>query len=120
MNLTKRAPYQKGKPAKRSRGKARPATRQERLRWELIRALGCILNLKLECYGSTEIHHCGTGAGGRKNHKKVIPLCYGHHRGHNGIDGNAISKRAWQARYGSEEKLLKRVERRLAECLAAE
>lgn len=114
MNLTGRPAYQKGKPAKRSRGKARPATRQERLRWDLIRALGCIVAGSTPCEGAITIHHCCTGAGGRKDHAKVIPLCWGHHLGAQGIDGKRMSKRAWQDKYGSEEKLLVRLERRIA------
>jgi hypothetical protein len=113
MNITGRPPVQKGIKPRLSRGKARQATRQERMQWEKIRALGCILDNKLECSGRITIHHCGTGAGGRKDHAKVIPLCHEHHQGHSGIDGKRMSKREWQTQYGSEEKLLKRVQRRL-------
>lgn len=112
MNLTKRPPYQKG-TLRVSKAKARPATKKERARWELIRALGCIVANALECYGRITIHHCGTGAGGRKDHGKVIPLCYGHHQGHNGIDGKRMSKRDWEVKYDTEIILMKRVERRI-------
>lgn len=115
MNLTNQPPHQKGNK-RLSRGKARPATKKERAQWEIIRAVGCILSSRLggaECHGRITIHHCGTGGGGRKDHSKVIPLCHGHHQGHNGIDGKHISKRDWQARYGTEDMLLARVEERL-------
>ena len=81
---------------------------------------GCIVAGSTPCEGRITIHHCGTGAGGRKDHKKVIPLCWGHHQGPQGIDGKRMSKRAWQEIYGSEEKLLKRLMRRLAACNTAE
>jgi hypothetical protein len=59
------------------------------------------------------VHHCGTGAGGRKDHRKVIGLCYGHHQGDEGIDakhnGSPQSKRAWMKKYGTEDMLLERV-----------
>lgn len=60
----------------------------------------------IECYGRNTIHHCFTGAGGRKNHRKVLPLCVGHHIGPQGIDGRVMSKKKWQAIYGSEQELL--------------
>ncbi len=80
----------------------------QRERWSKIADLGCLL-----CGGPAEIHHCFTGAGGRKNHDKVIPLCPEHHRGKNGIDGRYISKKQWQAIYGTEQELLDRLEKML-------
>jgi hypothetical protein len=112
MNLTNQPPYQKDNKPRRSAGKARHANALEKRYWAAVRALGCILGL-IGCRGGTTIHHCGTGAGGRKDHMKVIPLCYEHHLGAEGIDGKRMSKRDWQAKYGSEDKLLKRVQRRL-------
>lgn len=113
MSLTSRPPVQKGKKPPRSRGRARPPTKQEKLHWARVAALGCIVQGYTPCEGRVTIHHCGTGAGGRKDHSKVIGLCWGHHLGSEGIDGKRMSKRAWQDKYGCEEKLLKRTERRL-------
>lgn len=57
--------------------------------------------------GRITIHHCGTGAGGRKDHDKVLPLCHEHHQGELGIDGKRMfTKRTWQERYGSEDSLM--------------
>lgn len=87
---------------------ANAPTKAQRQRWELIRALGCIV-----CRAwAAEIHHCGTGAGGRKDHDKVIPLCVPHHRGVFGI--HTIGRKRWRENYGSEEELMKQVEARLA------
>lgn len=106
MNLTGRPVYQKGQ--KRASG-ARPPTAAEKRHWDAVLKLGCIIGG--ECSGRVTIHHCGTGGGGRKDHKKVIPLCWGHHLGADGIDGKRMSKREWQERHGTEAELIARVER---------
>lgn len=110
MNLTGRPVYIKGK---KRFGNNQP-TPLDRRYWNAVATCGCIVAGLIPCEGCITIHHCGTGAGGRKDHRKVIPLCWGHHLGPHGIDGKRISKRAWQEKYGSEEKLLKRLERWLA------
>lgn len=85
---------------------AKAPTTAQRQRWGRIAQFGCILRGML-CYGPTEIHHCGTGAGGRKDHDKVLPLCFNHHRGRLGIDGKMkFSKRSWQEKYGTEQELM--------------
>ncbi len=112
MSLTGRAPYQKGTKHK-SAGKARPPTAAERRHWERVRSLGCIVGPN-GCKGYTSIHHCGTGAGGRKDHMKVIGLCLDmHHIGPEGVDGKRMSKRAWQEKFGTEDELIARTERLL-------
>lgn len=80
-------------------------TSRQRAQWSRIAELGCAV-----CGNpQVEIHHCGTGGGGRKNHDYVIGLCYYHHRGAEGIDGRTsghpISKRTWQEKYGTEAEL---------------
>lgn len=85
-------------------------TKAQRKRWDEISLLGCVVGPSSTCRGRTTIHHCGTGAGGRKNHDKVIPLCWEHHLGDEGIDGGKISKRQWQAKYGSEVSLMVKVQ----------
>jgi len=56
------------------------------------------------CSQPCEIHHCGTGAGGRKNHDKVIGLCWLHHRGPQGI--HFMGRKKWQRIYKTEEEFL--------------
>lgn len=79
-----------------------------------VAQLGCLI-----CRGPATIHHTGTGAGGRKDHMKVLPLCHYHHQGDEGVDakhnGSPQSKRAWQERYGTEADLLKQVDFELLE-----
>lgn len=107
MNLTGRSVYIKGG---RSKGK-NTATTLIRRYWKAVAAIGCIVTGSTPCEGRITIHHCGTGGGGRKDHRKVLPLCWGHHLGPEGIDGKRMSKRDWQDKYGTELVLLKRLER---------
>lgn len=81
----------------------RVATKKHRERWGSISNLGCAV-----CgYPLAEIHHCFTGGGGRKNHDHTIGLCYNHHRGKEGI--HTIGRKTWQAKYGSEQDLLDKI-----------
>ena len=41
---------------------------------------------------------------------RVIPLCWNHHLGPEGIDGKRMAKRVWESKYGTEEDLLRKVE----------
>ena len=77
-------------------------TKAEKAHMEKVRALGCII-----CGGIAAVHHCLTGMGGRKNHMKVIGLCYAHHQGHDGI--HTLGRKAWQAKHGSEQDLMAKV-----------
>ena len=83
----------------------RPTVAQK-MRWNAVIDLGCIVGPSTYCGGRITIHHCFTGGGGRKDHQKTIGLCWSHHLGSEGIDGKRMSKRAWQAKYGAEGALL--------------
>ena len=113
MNLTNQPVYQKT-----PKGSKNP-TRAQRERWERVRALGCILTIMGMphlCRGEITIHHVGTGAGGRKNHDLIVPLCWESHLGVYGIDGrNLISKAGWQKYYATEDAMLEAVARCLNE-----
>lgn len=105
MNLTKRPVYQKGE--KRGNTRNTP-TREQRDRWTRLCALGCIIS---GCGNAPNIHHCATGAGGRKDHNKVLPLCHRHHQGDLGI--HTLSRRVWEPIYGTEQELMDKAERLL-------
>ncbi len=68
---------------------------------------GCII-----CRSPAVVHHCFTGAGGRKNHDLVIPLCPMHHT--NGGEGIAIHpfRKAFEANFGTEQELLDKTQDR--------
>lgn len=88
-------------------------TKAERERWGQVRDLGCIVRKHGGCSGRVTLHHCGTGMGRKKDHSKVIPLCWMHHLGAEGVDGKKISKREWQRKYGTEKELLEKVRSRI-------
>lgn len=88
----------------------KPATADEKRHMDRVASLGCIIE---NCRAPVTIHHCGTYMGGGRNHLKVLPLCWEHHLGKMGIDGKQISKTAWQAKFGTEEALLKLVDYQL-------
>lgn len=99
---------------KRSKRNKQPTAKQ-RKRWERIRELGCSVN-NYECEPRViTIHHCFTGQGGRKDHDKVIGLCYNHHISKDyGIDGRGrYSKITWQEHYGTEQYFLDKLEQKL-------
>jgi len=72
-----------------------------------VKNMDCII-YNGECYGETEVHHCFTGSGGRKNDSKVLPLCFNHHRHVDGI--HSIGRKKWQEKYGSEAELLQKTQ----------
>jgi hypothetical protein len=78
-------------------------TKSERDHMSKVAELGCII-----CGGIAAIHHALTGRGGRKDHMKVLPLCYAHHQGWAGI--HTLGRKTWQAKFGSEQELLDKVE----------
>lgn len=80
------------------------ATQAQQLHMNRVAQLGCVV-----CGNPATIHHCGTYMGGGRNHWKVIPLCWEHHLGAEGIDGKQMGKRVWEAKYGSEKQHLEYV-----------
>lgn len=77
---------------------AKPATKKQRERWNRILDFGCSV---AHCGKSPCIHHCETGRGRRKDHDKVIGLCYDHHQGKLGI--HTLSRRIWEGTFGTEQ-----------------
>ena len=91
---------------------AKAPTKAQRRRWDRVRGLGCVFHSGA-CRGPVAIHHAGTGSGGRKDHDKVIPLCWEHHQGKEGI--HTLSRRIWAEKFGvTEAQLLSEIEARLA------
>lgn len=86
-------------------------TKAQRERWNRVSELGCLV---CGAYQVT-IHHLFTGAGGRKNHDRVAPLCWEHHVGREGIDGRVMSKKKWQEKYMTEDEMELIVKQRLGE-----
>lgn len=83
--------------------KARKPNAEELRYWDHVRDLGCII-----CGARwPHIHHALTGAGGRKDHMKVLPLCHYHHQGEQGI--HTLSRRVWEDMFGTEHELMDKV-----------
>ena len=79
-------------------------TKAEKEHLAAVKQLPCVV-----CRGwPVHVHHIGTGAGGRRDHMKVIPLCERHHMGEDGI--HKIGRRKFAAMYGSEKELLERTQ----------
>ncbi len=107
MRINPMPVYQKGKKRK---SRSRKPNAEELRHWERVRALGCQAK---DCnHRAPEIHHCKTGAGGRKDHMLVIGLCHEHHRGAKGI--HTLSRGVWELIFGTEEQHLDRVSQMLA------
>jgi hypothetical protein len=91
--------------------KAKKPTPAQRARWEQIRELGCIapVSCELRCSKHAVIHHIETGAGGRQDHDRVIPLCWDHHDRMSPV-GLHSGRRKWQEIFGTEQELLEKVD----------
>ena len=90
---------------------SRPTSKQKKLHDE-IRELGCIVCQNQGIFSPACIHHVRAGLGmAQRDHDKVIPLCYEHHQGQNGIH---LDKKAFEEKYGTELDLLAQVERWLS------
>ena len=90
----------------------KPATKAEKAHYQRVVELGCII-----CKMPPQIHHIrnGMGIGQRNLFDKVLPLCHIHHtNGGYGIAFHA-GKIEWQKKFGTEQKLLEKVQLLLKE-----
>ena len=82
-------------------------TLAERWHKEKVASLGCGL-----CYlihgdhepAGVELHHLRTGGWGKGDYKTLMPLCYIHHRGAEGI--HTLGTKAWEKRFNVTQKEL--------------
>ena len=81
--------------------------------------MGCIVcKLYLDCYTPAEIHHID-GKTKPGAHLKTIGLCFRHHR--EGVNNELYvsrhpNKREFEKRYGTEQEILKKVNREIERC----
>jgi hypothetical protein len=115
---TARLPAVPAKAPKRMRTKQRPVTAEEKLLWDrMANEVGCIACRHDGRYNiHVSIHHID----GRTKpgcHKKVLPLCAGHHQDGTGRDPTLIAvhpyKTRFEERYGSQDALLGEVMNKL-------
>ena len=63
--------------------------------------------------GDVQLHHLRTGGWGKSGYKTLIPLCFNHHTGPEGI--HSLGTRAWERRFDvSQKDLLTEVQDRMA------
>jgi len=64
----------------------------------------------------SEVHHIRnhTGIGRRPPHSDTIPLCHSHHR--TGKISVHLGKKAFVERYGTEQEILKKINREIERC----
>ena len=83
---------------------AKAPTAEQKRRWDKIAQLPCMV-----CNSwPVELHHALTGGGGRKNHDLMLPLCFAHHRGQQGI--HTVGRKRWVNNYGSEQSMLDKID----------
>ena len=88
-------------------------TKAEKQYWDEVASLGCIA-CRIDGYRNqlVSIHHCH-GRTKKGAHMLVLPLCAGHHQNGTGNDKNMLAihpfKRQFEAKYGSQEELMKKV-----------
>ena len=100
VNLCNRSPYQKTGTS--GRKKPNKPDAEERAHMAKVAVLPC--QAKGCGVRPVSVHHAETGGGRRKNHMKVIALCYLHHQGEQGI--HTLSRRIWEPIFGTEQALM--------------
>ena len=80
------------------------ANKQEQAYMGRVAELGCVI-----CGGIPEIHHNtkNRGYGAKSSNYDIMPICYNHHRGEEGI--HHIGVKTWEAKYGDQDELVKQV-----------
>ena len=91
-------------------------TKAEKERLQTIAEMPCYACFQEGKEVSSEVHHIRkhTGMGLRPSHFDTIPLCSGCHRT-NKISVH-LGKREFERRYGTEQEILKKVNREIERC----
>lgn len=76
--------------------------KQEREHLKKVAALRCIICFDPACAH----HHTGAGMALKASHYETLPLCNHHHTGAQGI--HQIGVKEWEAKYGTQDELIKR------------
>jgi hypothetical protein len=72
-----------------------------------LATIGCALCFHIHGQhepGPVELHHLRTGGWGKGDYRTLIPLCYTHHRGSDGI--HHIGTKLWEREYGVTQQQL--------------
>ena len=82
-------------------------TKAEQRHRDRVAALGCALCFRLHGPhkpGPVELHHLRGGGWGRGDYHTLIPLCFNHHRGAEGI--HHIGTKLWEREFGVTQRQL--------------
>ena len=95
---------------------AKNKTKLEKERLEIIGNMPCYACYQDGKEVQAEVHHIRkhTGWGLRPSHFDTIPLCPAHHR--TGKISVHLGKKAFVEKYGTEQEILKKVNREIEKC----
>lgn len=83
-------------------------TRDEKRHKAALAEMGCMACRRLFPHmapGPVQLHHLRTGGWGKGDYTTLIPLCYRHHQGQDGI--HTMGTKAWEKHFGwSQAELL--------------
>ena len=96
--------------------KRKTKTKAEKERLQTIAEMPCYACFQDGFENQAEVHHIRkhTGMGLRPPHSDTIPLCYSHHR--TGKISVHLGKKEFEKRYGTEQEILKKVNREIERC----
>ena len=96
--------------------KKKVKTKDEKERLKTIAEMPCYACFQDGVEMQSEVHHIRkhTGMGLRPSHSDTIPLCYSHHR--TGKISVHLGKKEFEKRYGTEQEILKKVNREIERC----
>ena len=88
----------------------------ERERLKTIAEMPCYACFQDGFENQAEVHHIRkhTGMGLRPPHSDTIPLCHSHHR--TGKISVHLGKREFEKKYGTEQEILKKINREIERC----
>jgi hypothetical protein len=89
--------------------------KQEKIHKEKLSGMGCIVCFHIHGPhdpGPVELHHLRSGGWGKGDYRTLIPLCYNHHQGAEGI--HTMGTKAWERHFDvSQQDLLTEVMERI-------
>ena len=96
--------------------KKKVKTKAEKERLAQIGSMPCYACFQDGLETQSEVHHIRkhTGMGLRPPHSDTIPLCPAHHR--NSKISVHLGKKEFEKRYGTEQEILKKVNREIERC----
>lgn len=90
-------------------------TKAEKAWKQRLSGMACVICERIygqHAGGEVQLHHLRTGGWGKGDYKTLIPLCFNHHQGQDGI--HQLGTKAWERRFDvSQRELLELVQERM-------